>query len=232
MKVKINDIVICINPSCDLKKNRKYKVVDIDNYYNSTFYDVVDQQTNQKVYGMYHWRFMPAPQNSKPNQNMKLKCIKTEGSSNLKHGQIYTVVDTNEHGNISVKDQNGRILTHYYKPDRFMEVAEKIASPQFDLSKEYQTKDGKKVKILTLSNDPKYPIVGMVEEVDGNWYNQNWTLDGKLYHGENSQCDIVEVRPKQYTMEDMDGVMIDFEKFENWWYDFDQLRKILKEIDK
>lgn len=236
----VGDEVICVDPNelsyPDLIKNGKHTVLKIYEKYGRYFCNVKNLKGEISV-GCHTSRFKPIKENK---TDMKLKCIKNNGSSRLIVGDIYTKVDTNEHGNISVKTENGAILPHYYKPDRFIEVGEMITQ-SFDISKEYRTTNGCPVKIFALSEDTNYPIVGAYQTPNGRWHNQTWNLKGQAYNGSISDQDLVEVRPKRYYMSEGEGfgdqdVLIDKDAeevcLESYIYSFDQIRKIAAEIDK
>ncbi len=56
----------------------------------------------------------------KYNIGETLICINNQDSDSLELNQEYIVVDINEHGNIGVKcPATGKLLRHYYKPERF-----------------------------------------------------------------------------------------------------------------
>lgn len=54
-------------------------------------------------------------------------------------------------------------------------------APTFDINKPLQTRNGRKVRILTVDRKHNlYPIVGMVENADGEEWVHSWRLDGKF----------------------------------------------------
>lgn len=48
-----------------------------------------------------------------------------------------------------------------------------------DFSKPVQTKEGKEVRIYTTEGMGKYPVVGQVKYIDGDWLAVRWTLSGE-----------------------------------------------------
>jgi hypothetical protein len=66
-----------------------------------------------------------------------------------------------------------------------------------DITKQYQTRDGRKVRILCTDGPGRYPVVGLV---DGHPGASTWTNDGRAnlgYAGEQA-CDLIEA-PKVIT---------------------------------
>lgn len=50
----------------------------------------------------------------------KIICIDSCGSESLEYEHEYTIVDINHYGNLGLKNEKeGRLLAHYYKPNRF-----------------------------------------------------------------------------------------------------------------
>lgn len=130
-------------------------------------------------------------------QNDQIKCINQKGSTFLCKGEVYEIVNVNSYGNIRVKDlSDGEISTHWYKPDRFVLLSE--SKPiHIDVNKEYQTRGGDKVKILAISQDAEYPVVGQLFDPSSQrWYNTTWTKDGQYFYGHPipDPNDLVEVK--------------------------------------
>lgn len=190
----------------------------------------------ERTYGNCEMITFAAAMNPQPIKNMKLKCINANDSNSLVLGNTYTLLEENEHGNIRVSDDfDGRVLTHYYKPDRFVEVVEKAIV--FEVGKEYETRDGHPAKVLAISSDKEYPLVGEVREDDGVWYNQTWTRQGcRIGVGDDDDYDLKEPRPKQYVMDGVFNVVINRETkrviLGGSSYTFEDLQKIAKEIEQ
>lgn len=143
--------------------------------------------------------------------NDKIKCINGRDSRFLREGELYEVVDFNQHGNIRVETLGGELSTHWYRAERF----EVIPAPEteqktaINLNKEYQTKSGHKVKLLSFSDDEDYPVLGQVYcTLGGSWKNETWRRDGSacIYYGSNS--DLIEIKqPIQLNFECFDATV-------------------------
>lgn len=141
--------------------------------------------------------------------NDKIKCIDDKGSRFLCEGDLYELVDINQHGNIRVRDLlDDDLSTHWYKPSRFVLIPEDQTKKEFNinLNKEYQTKSGNKVKLLSFSDDEDYPVLGQVYcTLSGSWKNATWRRDGStcIYYG--STSDLIEIKqPIQLNFECFD----------------------------
>lgn len=63
-----------------------------------------------------------------------------------------------------------------------------------DLKKNYQTRDGREVRLIcTDGPDPLNPVVGFIKEKNKAW---SWALDGLFDDGADEDLDLVEVTPK------------------------------------
>jgi hypothetical protein len=125
--------------------------------------------------------------------NDTVKCKNASGSEFLVHNLEYILVDQNQHGNWRVKEKElGYLSTHWYKPERFIVVKEKVI-PTISISKKYTTRDGREVKLyVTNGAEEEYPVVGVVK--DGNsWTNQTWAANGVWLDGIQDVRDLVEV---------------------------------------
>lgn len=49
-----------------------------------------------------------------------------------------------------------------------------------DLTKPAQTRDGRPVRLLCTDAGSRYPVVGLVQDPDGNEALENWALDGRV----------------------------------------------------
>jgi hypothetical protein len=92
------------------------------------------------------------------------------------------------------------ILTHYYKPERFQEVYENVGTA-FKVGGEYECRCGDPARLLAISNDKEFPLIGEAF-IDGAWYNQTWTADGRRLSGEEDDWDIVEAPKAIYVRTD------------------------------
>lgn len=122
-----------------------------------------------------------------------VKCNKATGSTFLRSWKKYELVGQNGHGNWQVKDlETGNLSAHWYKPDRF--VVEASASlNKIDLSKKYFTRNGSKVKLYAITDDPKYPVVGTLADENGSISTESWTINGDFHTDQTfSDYDLVE----------------------------------------
>jgi hypothetical protein len=170
-----------------------------------------------------------------------IKCIDTRESNSLVLNGKYTVTDINQHGNIQVTHVTScEPLQHYYKPNRFEVVAESTASNKIDITKEYKTRDGRKVKLFAISDDVNHPVVGQILDADKQWFNENWTLEGKLYNDEGESFgDLVEVKKSEKFI--IDGIEVDFsgngvylyDKLTGYdlWIDHNSFKKLIKKYE-
>lgn len=65
-----------------------------------------------------------------------------------------------------------------------------------DFDKKYRTRSGQKVKLIGMSPDATYPIIGVLGEGQ-HWFPYAWTVDGSFAE-EESEFDLVE-EPKEYS---------------------------------
>ena len=67
-----------------------------------------------------------------------------------------------------------------------------------DPSKQYQTRDGRKVRILCVDAKPPYPVVGIIQ--DDNELPESWDENGKYWqqdYPDGHRVDLVEVPEKR-----------------------------------
>lgn len=84
---------------------------------------------------------------------------------------------------------------------KFKKNTKPAATPmKIDLSKIYRTRDGRKVQLLAISQDPKYPVLGCINfDEDDDWRNDEWTIEGNINtDGIRSSFDLIEVVPVQF----------------------------------
>lgn len=163
-------------------------------------------------------------------------CRNTRDSKNLKVFEEYLVTDINTYGNIQVKEKNtGKTLEHYYKPERFRLVNQELKSPKtaISLEKQYETREGNEVKILAISDDEDYPVIGQIKD-NGKWVNQTWTREGKCFcDGVADILDLIEQKPKQYWFK-AESIWINKEdktvEMQEYIYSFEEILLLAKEI--
>lgn len=194
--MKIGDKIKCIKWDSGLTVGKEYEVFS----YSPTWYGdntPVITVTKDGTHHYYADHFELQKQNMKIGQT--IKCINNKDSNSLVLNGKYTVTDINQHGNIQVTHVTSfEPLQHYYKPNRFEVVAESAVSNKIDITKEYQTRDGRKVKLFAISDDVNHPVVGQILDAGKQWFNENWTLEGKLYNDEGESFgDLVEVKNEQ-----------------------------------
>lgn len=157
----------------------------------------------------------------KTKNNMQIndivKCVKSTNSTFLRSWKTYMLVSKNQHGNWQVQEIDNGILgavsAHWYKEDRFEVLAlaqkpvpKKVAAKKvavkkspdkkavIDINKKYRASSGQAVNIFAITNDPKYPVVGTIQNADGTWENETWSLYGSfMQDGPSDSYDLVEV---------------------------------------
>ena len=71
-----------------------------------------------------------------------------------------------------------------------------------DINKKYKTKDGKGVRIYSVSGGGEYPVHGSVKQESGFWsgfwWCTGWTDTGSLLKSTTSPADLVEVKPTRW----------------------------------
>jgi hypothetical protein len=202
--MKIGDKIKCTKWDNGLTVGEEYEVFS---YYSTWHGDKTPVITIEKDGPPYYaGYFEPQKQNTNMKIGQTIKCINAQDSNSLFLNGKYTVTDINQHGNIQVTHaiqlthgMSREPLPHYYKPNRFEVVAESAVSNKIDITKEYQTRDGRKVKLFAISDDATYPVVGQILDAGKQWFNENWTLDGKIYDTEGESFgDLVKVKNEEY----------------------------------
>ena len=70
-----------------------------------------------------------------------------------------------------------------------------------ELGKQYQTRDGRDVRIYAVDGGGRFPVHGAVKLNDGTWRQEEWTPTGS-YNGEKdghslpNDLDLIEVKPR------------------------------------
>lgn len=68
-----------------------------------------------------------------------------------------------------------------------------------DINKQYQTRDGEKVRIYCTDGGGEYPVHGAIWNKDpAEWLIMWWTSEGKLSSDTEDDFDLVEVKPRIY----------------------------------
>jgi hypothetical protein len=65
------------------------------------------------------------------------------------------------------------------------------------LDKTYRTKAGDKVRLYAIHVGQLYAVHGAIFFKNGKWEAMIWTIDGKWNAAMNSDCDLIEVKPKR-----------------------------------
>jgi hypothetical protein len=202
--MKIGDKIKCTKWDNGLTVGQEYEVFSYEPTWCGENRPVITVEKGEDAPPYYADYFALTNTTKNKENKMKIgqtiKCINAQDSNSLFLNGKYTVTDINQHGNIQVTHAMSREpLQHYYKPNRFEVVAESAVSNKIDITKEYQTRDGRKVKILAISDDVAYPVVGQILDAGKQWFNENWTLDGKIYNAnDESFGDLVEVKNEEY----------------------------------
>lgn len=83
-----------------------------------------------------------------------------------------------------------------------------------DFSKPVETKDGRKVRVLTSTmKNPEYPVVVIITDAEGNEYSETYAASGALYnHRDDAEDDLVNVPEKRTLWLDIfdDGSAVGF----------------------
>ena len=66
--------------------------------------------------------------------------------------------------------------------------------PTIELGKQYQTRDGREVRIYAVDGSVFKPVHGAIKCLDG-WCPYNWSANGEHPTGDN--CDLIEIKPKR-----------------------------------
>ena len=66
--------------------------------------------------------------------------------------------------------------------------------PTIELGKQYQTRDGREVRIYAVDGEAFFPIHGAVKSM-GVWYVSNWSAAGSHQH--NAGYNLIEIKPKR-----------------------------------
>jgi hypothetical protein len=138
--------------------------------------------------------------------NDLIRCDDVRGSESLEGGAIYRIVEIDQYGNLGIAKQhpnNSKAflapLQHFYKPSRFKLVKSKNLKQEenkIDLSKTYQTRNGRQVALFVVSADPDYPVVGQIFE-NGQWRNEQWTLKGRFLSSGCGNNDLIDVKDEE-----------------------------------
>lgn len=67
---------------------------------------------------------------------------------------------------------------------------------QISMNKEYQTRDGRAVRIYAVDGVGSYPVHAAMD-CDGGWVQREWVLNGRRHSdGTESPTDLIEVKPR------------------------------------
>jgi hypothetical protein len=70
--------------------------------------------------------------------------------------------------------------------------------PTIELGKQYQTRDGREVKIYAVNAGGRYPVHGAIKNSDDIWSAAAWTLNGSsIDEGIAIDQDFIEIKPKR-----------------------------------
>lgn len=76
-----------------------------------------------------------------------------------------------------------------------LDLIEVVESTDVSMGKEYQTRDGEKVRIYCTDGGGKYPVHGAIWNVNTEeWLSFQWTIEGTF--GTDTDFDLVEVKPR------------------------------------
>jgi hypothetical protein len=65
-----------------------------------------------------------------------------------------------------------------------------------DINKKYRTRDGREVRIYATDGEHGELVHGAIKHKEYGWQSMLWFADGHYHDGENSCCDLIEVRPR------------------------------------
>jgi hypothetical protein len=65
-----------------------------------------------------------------------------------------------------------------------------------DINKQYRTRDGREVRIYATDGEHGELVHGAIKHKEYGWQSMLWFADGHYHDGENSCCDLIEVRPR------------------------------------
>jgi hypothetical protein len=65
-----------------------------------------------------------------------------------------------------------------------------------DIDKKYRTRDGREVRIYATDGEHGELVHGAIKHKEYGWQSMLWFADGHYHDGENSCCDLIEVRPR------------------------------------
>jgi hypothetical protein len=65
-----------------------------------------------------------------------------------------------------------------------------------DMDKQYQTRSGRPVRILATDRQGYFPVIGLVQDTDGDEHMETWTIEGNVDFEKHAH-DLVEIPEKR-----------------------------------
>lgn len=119
-----------------------------------------------------------------------VRCVNAK-HADLTVGKEYKVLLGEESG-VFIKNDKG--IEVYYNNYRngFILAGE---SPVIDITKTYQTRDGRPVELYMIRNEGVYPVHGAIFD-HTEWVVDSWTSEGAHVFNRRDDTDLVEVKPR------------------------------------
>ena len=128
-------------------------------------------------------------------------CKVSTDSSFLRMGMLYALIDQNQHGNWQVRElESGKYSAHWYKAERFNMFEKKLVATSptessESLPKATKTVNGSNVRLVAITDDTTFPLVGVLKAKNGAWVNAQWTKKGYFLGTKGSEFDLVIEKP-------------------------------------